>query len=55
MYANAGGKGPILGQLLLIATQAVSQSNLSMHNSTPLVISGNDEIKQLTLLSRLHY
>jgi hypothetical protein len=36
----------------LSAIQAASQSILSMHNYTPLVISGNDKNKPLTLFSQ---
>jgi hypothetical protein len=35
-----------------IAIQAASQSTLSMHNFIPLVISGKDKNKQLTLLTQ---
>jgi hypothetical protein len=51
-YANAGGKRPIQRQPLLLQHKQEVNPLLSMHNYTPLVISGNDKNKQLTLLSQ---
>jgi hypothetical protein len=52
-YANAGGKRPIQRQPVSVkyCTLYKQQDNplLSMHNYTPLVISGDDKNKQLTL------
>jgi hypothetical protein len=50
-YANAGGKQPIQRQLLLVQYRQQANPLLSMNNYTPLVISGNDTNKQLTLLA----
>ncbi len=46
------GKTTNTAPTTLSAIQAASQSNLSMHNFTPIVISGKDKNKQLTLLSQ---
>jgi hypothetical protein len=50
-YANAGGKRPMQRQPLLVQYKQANPL-LSMNNFTPLVISGNDKNKQLTLLSQ---
>jgi hypothetical protein len=47
---NAGGKQPIQRQLLLVQYKQQTKPLLSMQNYTPLVFSGNDKNKQLTLL-----
>jgi hypothetical protein len=52
IFANAGGKRPIQRQPLLAQYKQQANPLLSMHNYTPLVISGNDKNKQLTLLSQ---
>jgi hypothetical protein len=51
-YANAGGKRPIQRQPLLVQYKQQANPLLSMNNYTPLMISGNDKNKQLTLLSQ---
>jgi hypothetical protein len=51
LYANARGKWEIQRQPLLVQNKQQADPLLSMHNYTPLVISGNDK-KQLTLLSQ---
>jgi hypothetical protein len=49
IYANAGGKRPIhVCQPLLVLYKQHANQLLSLHNYTPLVISGNDKHKQLT-------
>jgi hypothetical protein len=52
IYANAGGKQRMQGQLLLVQFKQQANPVLSMNNCTPLVISRNDKNKQLTLLSQ---
>jgi hypothetical protein len=47
-YANAGGKGPIQRQPLLVQYNHQANPLLSMSNYTPLVISKNDKNKQQT-------
>jgi hypothetical protein len=49
---HAGGKRPIQRQPLLVQYKQQANSLLSRHNYTPLLISGNDKNKQLTLLSQ---
>jgi hypothetical protein len=51
-YANAGRKLPGKCQPLLVQYKQQTNSLLSMHNYTPLVINRNDKNKQLTLLSQ---
>jgi hypothetical protein len=51
IYTNAGGKRPIQRQPLLVQNKQQANPPLSMHNYTPLVISGNYKNKQLTLSS----
>jgi hypothetical protein len=51
-YANARRKRRIQCQPLLVKYKQEANPLLSMHKYTPLVISGNDKNKQLTLLSR---
>jgi hypothetical protein len=51
-YGSAGGKRPIQRQLLLVQYKQQANPLLSMNNYTPLAISSNDKIKQLTLLSQ---
>ena len=51
-YANAGGKRPIQRQPLLLQYKQQANPLLSMNNYTPLVISRNDNNKQLTLISQ---
>jgi hypothetical protein len=52
LYANAGEKQPIQRQPLLVQYKQQANPLLSMHNYTPLVISGIDKIKQLSLSSQ---
>jgi hypothetical protein len=47
---STGGKRPTTLSTILYKQQA--NPLLSMHNYTPLVISGNDKNKQITLLSQ---
>jgi hypothetical protein len=51
-YVNAGGKRPIQRQPLLVQYKQQANPLLSMNNYNPLMISGNDKNKQLTLLSQ---
>jgi hypothetical protein len=51
-YANAGGKGPIQRQPLLVQYNHKANPLLSMNIYTPLVISRNGKNKQLTLLNQ---
>jgi hypothetical protein len=51
-YANAGGKRPIQRHPLLMQYKQQAKPLLSMHNYSPLVISGNDKNKELTLLGQ---
>ncbi len=51
-YANTGARRPIQRQPLLVQYKKQANLHLSMNNYTPLVISGNDKNKQLTLLSQ---
>jgi hypothetical protein len=51
-YANARGKQPIQHQLLLVQNKQQANRLLSIENYIPIVISGNDKNKQLTLLSQ---
>ncbi len=46
LYAKAGGKWQIQRQPLLVQYKQQANPPLSMHNYTPLVISGNDKNKQ---------
>jgi hypothetical protein len=48
-YSNARGKQPIQRQPLFLQYIISKPTTLSMHNYTPLVISGNDKNKQLTV------
>jgi hypothetical protein len=48
-----GKKTTSIAPTNLSAIQAASQSTLSMYNYTPLVISRNEQNKQLTLLRKL--
>jgi hypothetical protein len=48
-YANNGGKRPKQRQPLLVLYWQPINPLLSMNNYTPLVISGNDKNKQLTI------
>ncbi len=50
-YARARGKLPIQRQPLLVQYKQQVNQLFSMHNYTPLVISGNDKNKQKTLQS----
>jgi hypothetical protein len=50
--ANAGGKRPMQRQPLLVQYKQQANPLLSMNNYTPLVISRDDKIKQLTLLNQ---
>jgi hypothetical protein len=52
-YAIAGGKRLIQRQLLLVQYKQQANLLLTMSNNTPLVISGNDKNKQLTLLKAM--
>jgi hypothetical protein len=49
---RAGGKRPIQRQPLLVQYKQQANPLLSINNYTPVVISGNDKNKQLTLLKR---
>jgi hypothetical protein len=51
-YANTKGKRPIQRQPLLAQNKQQTNLLLSLHNYNPLVISGNDKNKQLTLSSQ---
>jgi hypothetical protein len=51
LYNNAG-KLQIQRQPFLVQYKQQANLLLSMHNYTPLVISGNDKNEQLTLLSQ---
>jgi hypothetical protein len=51
LYANALRKTTNTAQTTLSAIQAASQSTFITSLLTPLVISGNDKNRQLTLLS----
>jgi hypothetical protein len=51
-YANAGVKRLIQLQPLLVQYKQQANLLLTMSNNTPLVISGNDKNKQLTLLNQ---
>jgi hypothetical protein len=53
-YANTGGKRPIQRQPLLVQYKQQANPHLSLHNYTPLVISGNDKNKQLTFNNNVH-
>jgi len=52
LYANARGKWQIQRQPHLVQYKQQANPLLSMHNYTPLVISGNDKNKQLTSLGQ---
>jgi hypothetical protein len=51
-YANAGGKQPIQRHPLLVLYKQQANPLLSMTINTPLMISGSDKNKQLTLISQ---
>ncbi len=52
LCANTGRKLQIQRQPFLVQYKQQANLLLSMHNYTPLVISGNDKNEQLTLLSQ---
>jgi hypothetical protein len=53
LYANAEEMtNTVQHQPLLVQYKQQANPLLSMHNYTPLVITGNDKNKQLTLLSQ---
>jgi hypothetical protein len=51
-YANAGGTRPVERQPLFVQYKHQANPLLSIHNYSPLVISGNDKNKQLTFLGQ---